>query len=117
MKIFFGTASAVLGVLFLVSFVFANPAMLPKHPGYPIGNPKDPVRGQSLANDTGQGNAVGIKASSAAAGAATDHATQRLMDPNNKRLKSNRGAGQLPNVDGPKFFSTPPVKSATKMKR
>ncbi len=116
MKTFIGTASAVIGVLFLASSVFANPAMLPKHPGYPIGNPKDPVRGQSLANDTGQTNAVGVRASIAAAGAATEFTSQKLVDPNNQRLKMQRGAGQLPGVDGPEFFAEPPVKSATKMK-
>ena len=116
MKTFIGTASAVLGVLFLVSFVFANPASLPKHPGYPIGNPKDPVRGQSLGNDPGQTNAVGMKASIAGAGAATEFTSQKLSDPNNQRLKSKRGAGRLPRVDGPEFFAEPPVKEATRMK-
>jgi hypothetical protein len=42
------------------SFVFAgtlalgNPSMLPNHPGYPMGAAKDPVTGQSVANDPGQ---------------------------------------------------------------
>jgi hypothetical protein len=27
------------------SFAHANPAMLPKHPGYPMGKAVDPVRG------------------------------------------------------------------------
>lgn len=116
MKTFIGTASAVLGVLFFVSSVFANPAMLPKHPGYPIGNPKDPVRGQSLANDTGQTSAVGVRASIAAASSSVDHATQRLKDPNNQRIKRHRGAGRLPQVDGPNIKIQPPVKSATKMR-
>ena len=116
MKTFIGTASAVIGVLFLVSSVFANPAMLPKHPGYPIGNPKDPVRGQSLANDTGQTNAVGVRASIAAAGAATEFTSQKLVDPNNQRIKRHRGAGRLPQVDGPNIKIQPPVKSATKMR-
>ena len=117
MKTFLGTASAVIGILFFVSAAYANPAMLPKHPGYPIGKPVDPVRGQSLANDPGQTNAYGEKAAIEAAGAATDHTTQKLMDPNNQRLKKSKGAGQLPQVDGPQFFSTEHVvKEATKMK-
>ena len=41
-----------------VSLVLANPSMLPKHPGYPMGKAVDPVTGQSLANDPGQANAV-----------------------------------------------------------
>ena len=42
------------------SFVFGNsvalgnPGMLPNHPGYPMGDAKDPVTGQSVANDPGQ---------------------------------------------------------------
>ncbi len=115
MKTFFGTVFAV-GILFLVSSAFANPAMLPKHPGYPIGNPTDPVTGQSLANDTGQTNAFGESASIQAAGAATSHSEQKLMDHNNQRLKKSTGAGRLPQVDGPEFFSEPPVKEATRMK-
>lgn len=117
MKTFIGTASAVIGILFFVSSALANPAMLPKHPGYPIGNPTSPVTGERLANDTGQTNAVGDKAAIAAAGAATDHTTQNLSDPNNERLKKSAGAGRLPQVDGPQFFSTEHVvKEATKMK-
>ncbi len=50
-------ASAVL--LLAISPAFANPDMLPKHPGYPMGNAMDPVKGQSLANDPGQTNATG----------------------------------------------------------
>ena len=116
MRTFIGTAVAV-GVFFLVSSAFANPATLPKHPGYPIGNPVDPVNGQSLGNDPGQTNAVGVSASTAAAGAATAHTSQSLKDPNNQRLKKSTGAGQLPKVDGPEFFDEgSTVKSATKMK-
>ena len=54
MKGLISTAIVALAVVFLASFAFANPAMLPKHKGYPIGNPTSPVTGQPLANDTGQ---------------------------------------------------------------
>lgn len=119
MRTFIGTASAVIGILFFVSAAFANPAMLPKHPGYPMNaaEAKSPVTGERLANDTGQANAVGEKAAIEAAGAATSHTMQKLADPNNQRLRKSKGAGRLPQVDGPEFFSTDHVvKEATRMK-
>ncbi len=36
------------------SLAFGNPATLPNHPGYPMGDAKDPVTGMSVANDPGQ---------------------------------------------------------------
>lgn len=36
------------------TWVFANPALLPSHPGYPMGAAKDPVTGKPVANDPGQ---------------------------------------------------------------
>jgi hypothetical protein len=38
---------------------FANPAMLPKHEGYPMGKATDPVTDKPLSNDPGQRNASG----------------------------------------------------------
>lgn len=115
MKILIGTAVTV-GVFFLAASVFANPATIPKHPGYPAGG-KSPVTGQSLANDPGQSNAGGAKAAMAAADADDAHTMQKLQDPNNQRLKKSRGAGQLPQVEGPEMFSSKGVvKKATKMK-
>lgn len=52
----------------VVSLALANPDMLPKHPGYPMGKSVDPVKGQPLANDPGQTNASG---ENALAGSAT----------------------------------------------
>ena len=46
--------SAWLFFLAMAGMVFANPGMLPKHPGYPMKAAKSPVTGQSLANDPGQ---------------------------------------------------------------
>jgi hypothetical protein len=45
-------SSFVVGLF--VSLAFANPDMLPKHPGYPMGKSVDPVKGQPLANDPGR---------------------------------------------------------------
>ncbi len=51
-KLFVVTMS---GSLLLGStLVLGNPATLPNHPGYPMGDAKDPVIGQSVANDPGQ---------------------------------------------------------------
>ena len=38
MKLLFGTVAMVSGVLFAVSMASANPALLPKHEGYPMKN-------------------------------------------------------------------------------
>ncbi len=40
--------------LFISTLALGNPATLPQHPGYPMGEAKDPVTGQSVANDPGQ---------------------------------------------------------------
>lgn len=36
------------------ALAMGNPATLPQHPGYPMGEAKDPVTGQSVANDPGK---------------------------------------------------------------
>ena len=116
MKTLISTVAGVVGILFLAASVYANPGMIPKHPGYPAGG-KSPVTGQSLANDSGQTNAVGAKASMAAAGAGAAHTKQNVGQSNNARLKKSGGAGVLPQVDGPNMFSDKHViKSGTKMK-
>ena len=102
-------------LLAAVSLAFANPSMLPKHPGYPMGKAVDPVKGQALANDPGQRNAVGDQALNEAAVSDVGHVKQRL-DPNglDKRILEKPGAGLLPKVDGPDIVIAPPVKQATK---
>ncbi len=44
----------VMSVVLMGSFAFGNPGMLPKHPGYPMGDFKDPVTGMATANDPGR---------------------------------------------------------------
>lgn len=67
----------------------ANPATLPKHPGYPMGKATDPVTGQSLANDPGQGNATGDKALIEAAAFDDTHVMQSLSaNPNEQEIRS-----------------------------
>ncbi len=43
-----------ISLLAFMSLAFANPAMLPAHPGHPMKPLKDPILGQSLANDAGR---------------------------------------------------------------
>ena len=100
---------------FAASLAFANPEMIPKHPGYPMDKAKSPVAGQPLANDTGQTNAVGDKALRQAAGFDDERSVQNLKDPNNQRITKSEGAGILPKVQGPQIKIEPPVKEATKV--
>ena len=66
----------------------ANPATLPKHPGYPMDKATDPVTGQSLANDSGQGNATGEKALMEAAASEDTHMMQSLSaGPNEQEIR------------------------------
>lgn len=99
----------------VASFAFANPEMIPKHPGYPMGKAVSPVTGQPLVNDPGQANAGGEKALREAAGFDDERSVQNLKDPNNQRITKSEGAGILPKVQGPQIKIEPPVKEATKV--
>jgi hypothetical protein len=101
MKLLFGTVAMVSGVLFAVSMASANPALLPKHEGYPMKNSGSPVNGQATANDPGQSDAK--------------HVTQNLKKADNDRVTASEGAGRLPKVQGPQIQIAPPVTSATKI--
>ena len=106
---------ALVILLLTVSLVFANPELLPKHPGYPMGKSVDPVKGQSLANDPGQGNATGVGSLEKAAAFDDGHAKQTLsINQDNQRIVEKPGAGVLPKVQGPNIKIEPPVKEATK---
>lgn len=114
MKVFVAVGCLLVATAFSFSVASANPSMLPKHPGYPMGKAVDPVRGQSLANDPGQKDAVGQKALVEAAVADTEHVTQKLdINRGDKRIIEKPGAGVLPKVEGPAIKIEPPVKSAT----
>ena len=41
-------------IVLMGTLAFGNPAMLPKHPGYPMGATEDPVMGVPTANDPGR---------------------------------------------------------------
>ncbi|UVT20736.1 MAG: hypothetical protein H8K03_02095 [Nitrospira sp.] len=103
-----------IGLLTTESTILANPEMLPKHPGYPMGKAVDPVMGQSLANDPGQVNTNSEEALSHAAIIDDSHSKQSLLfNQNDARLLEKPGAGLLPKVEGPNVRIEPPVKKAT----
>ena len=103
-------------VLLSISLVLANPTMLPKHPGYPMGKAVDPVKGQLLANDPGQTNATGENSLAEAAAFDDVHVKQSLsINENDQRLLEKPGAGLLPKVQGPTIKIEPPVKEGTKV--
>lgn len=54
MKNIFLVTILTLSILLMGTSAFGNPAMLPKHPGYPMAATEDPVMGIPTANDPGQ---------------------------------------------------------------
>jgi hypothetical protein len=102
--------------LLSISLAVANPDMLPKHPGYPMGKAVDPLKGQPLANDPGQTNAPGENSLAQAAVFDDVHSMQSLsINQNDQRLLEKPGAGLLPKVQGPSIKIEPPVKEGTKV--
>ena len=100
----------------VVSLALANPDMLPKHPGYPMGKAVDPVKGQPLAYDPGQTNASGENALARSATSDDAHSSQHLsINQNDQRLLEKPGAGTLPPAQGPTIKIEPPVKEGTKV--
>ena len=91
---------AVAGTAFMASMAYANPGMLPAHPGYPAADTKSPVDGTRTSHDAGQANAIGSKASMTASSTADAAAMNTSSDPNNARKKASKGAGRLPDVEG-----------------
>jgi hypothetical protein len=77
----------IIGVGYLGSLAFANPAMLPKHPGYPASGDTDPVTGQALANDPGQLSLTVEQSSLEAASSEDAHVAQRLRGPQDTRME------------------------------
>ena len=114
MKLVFGTLATVSGVLFALSMASANPALLPKHEGYPAKASTSPVTGQPTANDPGQTDARGESTLIKSADSIKS-AQQKLMKTDNARITEGQGAGQLPKVQGPQIQIAPPVTSATKI--
>lgn len=115
MKLVIGTVATLSGVLFMLSMASANPALLPKHEGYPMKNSGSPVTGQPTANDPGQSDARGQSTLLKAAAFDDRHVSQNLKKIDNDRITASEGAGRLPKVQGPQIQIAPPVTSATKI--
>lgn len=115
MKLFTGLIATASSILLACSVVSANPALLPKHEGYPMKNTGSPVTGQPTANDPGQANAGREASLLKAAGFDDLHSKQELVKTDNARITKGQGAGRLPNVEGPDIKIAPPVTSATKI--
>ena len=105
---------SIVVIMFTAVCVSANPSMLPKHEGYPMGKATDPVTGKSLGNDPGQKNATGAKALEQAAMFDDQQSQQNLRNANDARVLEKPGAGVLPKVEGPQIKIEPPVKEATR---
>lgn len=114
MKILTGTVATVSSILLACSVASANPALLPKHEGYPMKNSGSPVNGQPTANDPGQTDAHGTSSLQKAADS-VKNAEQKLTKSDNARITEGQGAGRLPQVEGPQITIAPPVTSATKI--
>ncbi len=108
MGICIGTVCAT---TFAISMAFANPGMLPKHPGYPAAG-KSPGTGQATANDPGQPNAAGEKSLLSSQEFGGKAAMNEVEDPNRARIKKSAGAGRLPEVD--KLNNTSPNPAGAK---
>lgn len=115
MNLLTGVVATASSILLACSIVSANPALLPKHEGYPMQNSGSPVTGQPTANDPGQANAGGETSLLKAAEFDDHHSKQELMKTDNARITQTQGAGRLPNVQGPDIKIAPPVTSATKI--
>jgi len=84
----------------------ANPAMLPKHPGY--------LSGGEYANDTGQKSLTVEQSLRAGAALEDAHTGLKLVDPYNVRLLKSQEAGPLPTIQGPQIKIEPPVTEPTR---
>jgi hypothetical protein len=100
---------AITGLAFIGMTVLAmaNPAMLPKHPGYPASG--------EFANDTGQSNLTYNQSIQEAAKSGDTNMAPALMDPNNARLLEHQGAGRLPIVEGVNNKIELPAKETSRM--
>lgn len=91
--------SALAATALTGSVVFANPALLPSHPGYPAKG-VSPVTNQPTANDPGQTNASGEKVILQSATSHDTASINNVSDPNRARILKSVGAGRLPEVEG-----------------
>jgi hypothetical protein len=97
----------------MTGLAVANPAMLPKHPGYPSGG--------EFANDTGQQNLTYSQSLMEAATSGDTNMTPTLRDQDNAnqskgRLSEQGGAGQASSA-GPNGKTAPSEKKPSQMNK
>jgi hypothetical protein len=78
------------GTCLIGTVAFANPSMVPDHPGYPMKESKSPVSDVPTANDPGKENLYGQEALNAA----TKEFTQDL------KLRRGAGVGEASQPEG-----------------
>ncbi|WNM60543.1 hypothetical protein [Candidatus Nitrospira neomarina] len=89
------------GICLLGTVAFANPSMVPDHPGYPMKESKSPVSGVSTANDPGRENLYGQKALEAATKEYTeDLKTRRSGVPGANESESQNQMGDRSQMGG-----------------
>lgn len=98
------TGPALVGMTVLA---LANPAMLPKHPGYPSGG--------EFANDTGRKNLTYRQSIEEAARSGDPTMGTTLINLNNARLLEPHDVDQLLPVQGGNVQVELPVKEGTRM--
>lgn len=85
----------------------ANPAMLPKHPGYPSSG--------EYANDTGQPNLTYKQSILEASKSGDTNTAPALIDPNHVRMLEHQDVGRLPIVEGTTNKSELPAKETSQV--
>ncbi len=91
----------------MTALALANPAILPKHPGYPS-------RGE-FANDTGQSNLTYKQSILEASKSGDINTAPVLIDPNNVQFLEYQDIGRLPIVEGATNKSESPAKEPSRM--
>jgi hypothetical protein len=89
----------------MTGLALANPALLPKHEGYPS-------KGE-FSYDRGQQNLTAAQSLLDAAESENANIVQTLENPNNATVLRREGAGLLPLVQGPDTKVASPVTEAT----
>ncbi|MBH0207031.1 MAG: hypothetical protein HP495_00550 [Nitrospira sp.] len=89
------------------ALAMANPAMLPKHPGYPSSG--------EFANDTGQPNLTYKQSIQEAAKSGDTYMAPSLIEPNNARLLEHHDVDRLPIVEGATNKIELPTKEGSRM--
>lgn len=89
------------------ALAMANPAMLPKHPGYPSSG--------EFANDTGQPNLTYKQSIQEAAKSGDTYMAPSLIEPNNARLLEHHDVDRLPIVEGATSKIESPMKEGSRM--